>query len=147
MKKPATRRDLLIASIVVLVIAIAAGGSSSVGPRGPVGPQGEQGEPGEPGPRGERGRRGKSAPQPQVATAGSGGGGSVVGDGTWEVGKDIQPGTYRAAGGDGCYWAILNGPPTGDHNNIEENGGFTSNVVVTLSEGQWFETSDCGEWK
>ena len=27
------------------------------------------------------------------------------GDGTFIVGDDIQPGTYKSAGGSGCYWA------------------------------------------
>jgi len=75
-----------------------------------------------------------------------GGGASVIADGTWQVGSDVAPGTYRARGGDSCYWAILDGPPRGDSDNIEENGGFTANVVVTLSDGQWFETNDCGDW-
>jgi hypothetical protein len=29
------------------------------------------------------------------------------GDGMWRIRKDIRPGTYRTAGGRGCYWAIL----------------------------------------
>ena len=49
----------------------------------------------------------------------------MIADGTWQVGADITPGTYRARG---------------DSDNIEENGGFTANVVVTQSDGQ------CGDW-
>ena len=73
-----------------------------------------------PGAREGRAVRGKSAP-------------------TWTLAR-------TGRGGESCYWAILNGPPRGDHGNIEENGSFTANVVVTLSEGQWFETNDCGDW-
>lgn len=29
------------------------------------------------------------------------------GEGTYEVGVDIKPGTYRSPGGTGCYWARL----------------------------------------
>ena len=66
----------------------------------------------------------------------------------WEVGADIAPGTHRAAGGGGCYWEILNGPPDGDNSgDIEENDFGSKNAVVTLSQGQWFNTEDCGEWK
>jgi hypothetical protein len=36
--------------------------------------------------------------------------------------------------------------PTGNNDNIDENGGFTTNVVVTIAEGRWFETRDCGDW-
>lgn len=68
-------------------------------------------------------------------------------DGTWKVGGDVKAGTYRADGGDTCYWAILKGPPSGDNiENILENDVGSSNVVVTLSVGQYFKTSDCGEW-
>ena len=33
---------------------------------------------------------------------------NTVGDGTWTVGTDIEPGTYRAAAdvGSSCYWGI-----------------------------------------
>jgi hypothetical protein len=146
--------------IVVAFIAGAAGASTnsgseaSQGPPGPQGKQGIQGASGEQGTKGSRGSRGKrgtsgrsavSAPAPGTSTTS---GGSTIGDGTWEVGPDVKAGTYRAEGGDTCYYAILNGPPDGDNiENIEENDAGSSNVVVTLSSGQWFETNDCGEWK
>jgi hypothetical protein len=68
-----------------------------------------------------------------------------IGQGTWTVGRDIEPGTYRtreAVVGD-CYWAILaSGTNGGD---IIENdlpsGGFPT---VTLSAGQDFENNGCG---
>ena len=70
-----------------------------------------------------------------------------ISDGTWEVGADVSPGTYRAKGGDACYWAILKGPPSGDNiDNIKENDVGSSNTIVTLSKGQYFQTRDCGDW-
>ena len=67
-----------------------------------------------------------------------------VGPGTWTVGIDIEPGTYRtqeAVLGQ-CYWAILRSGSNGD---IIENdivsGGFPT---VTLSVGQDFEHNRCG---
>ena len=32
-----------------------------------------------------------------------------IADGTFLVGTDLAPGTYRAPGGDGCYWERLRG--------------------------------------
>ncbi|MCW2666355.1 MAG: Uncharacterized protein JWN57_1317, partial [Frankiales bacterium] len=29
---------------------------------------------------------------------------TIEGDGTYLVGEDIKPGTYKSAGGEGCYW-------------------------------------------
>lgn len=66
--------------------------------------------------------------------------------GTWTVGVDMAPGTYRTAeavtSGD-CYWAIT---VTGSNgSDIVENdivsGGFPT---VTVSEGQTFENNRCG---
>jgi hypothetical protein len=68
-----------------------------------------------------------------------------IGQGTWTVGRDIEPGTYRtreAVVGD-CYWAILaSGTNGGDiiENDIP-SGGFPT---VTLSVGQDFENNRCG---
>jgi hypothetical protein len=44
---------------------------------------------------------------------------SSFGNGTGQVGSDITPGVYRAAGGTTCYWAILNSTDTFD---IATNG-------------------------
>jgi hypothetical protein len=68
-----------------------------------------------------------------------------IGQGTWTVGRDIEPGTYRtmqAVTGD-CYWGIYTSGTNGD--DIIENdivtGGFPT---VTLSVGQDFENNRCG---
>lgn len=68
---------------------------------------------------------------------------STFGDGIWQVGKDIQPGLYRAPGGSTCYWAELN---SADRFDISGNGGFGPNQTVQIDTA-WFESSDCGEWK
>ncbi|QDW29980.1 hypothetical protein FFF93_009520 [Arthrobacter sp. KBS0702] len=73
---------------------------------------------------------------------------NAIGDGTWTVGKDIEPGTYRAAGdvGSTCYWGIY---ATGSNgSNIIENdipGG--GRPTVALSAGQDFKSSRCGKWE
>jgi hypothetical protein len=68
-----------------------------------------------------------------------------VGAGTWTVGVDIEPGTYRtdAPVVGQCYWAILAAGSNGRDiiSNDIVNGGFPT---VTLSEGQIFENNRCG---
>jgi hypothetical protein len=88
-----------------------------------------------------------------VAAAGS------FGDGTWLVGTDIQPGTYRADGmvadgnsADWCYWGRLSdltGGSEADDNGIIDNhlGTDPGQVVVEiLPTDVAFETNDCGIW-
>lgn len=73
---------------------------------------------------------------------------NTIGDGTWTVGTDIEPGTSRAAAdvGSSCYWGIY---ATGSNgSNIIDNelpgGGRPS---VALSGGQDFKSSRCGTWE
>jgi hypothetical protein len=83
----------------------------------------------------------------------------VIEDGTWLVGTDIAPGTYRAdgmvAGGssaDWCYWARLSdltGGSEADDNGIIDNhlGTGPGQVLVEiLPTDVAFETKDCGTW-
>lgn len=72
---------------------------------------------------------------------------NTIKEGTWTVGRDISPGTYRTTAevGSRCYWSIT---VTGSNGaDIIENdivsGGFPQ---VVLSEGQTFESSRCGTW-
>jgi hypothetical protein len=71
---------------------------------------------------------------------------NTIAEGSWAVGVDVQPGTYRtkeAVTGD-CYWEI-NSDANGDHivaNDIVTGGRPT----VTLKNGQFFKTARCGEW-
>ncbi|MGM9470832.1 hypothetical protein ACS5PJ_02365 [Pseudarthrobacter sp. YS3] len=73
---------------------------------------------------------------------------NTVSDGTWTVGSDIEPGTYRAAAdvGSSCYWGIYASGSNGS--NIIDNdlpgGGRPS---VALSAGQDFKSSRCGKWE
>jgi hypothetical protein len=71
---------------------------------------------------------------------------TVPGDGTYVVGRDIQPGTYSTSGGLFCYWERLSGL----------SGEFDDVIADDFAEGQGyvtieptdvaFETSDCPEW-
>ena len=73
---------------------------------------------------------------------------NTIGDGTWTVGADIEPGTYRAAAavGSTCYWGIYrSGSNGGDIIENDIPGG--GRPVVTLSPGQDFNSTRCGKWE
>ena len=69
------------------------------------------------------------------------------GDGTYLVGVDIAPGTWRnddSSGG--CYWARLNGF-SGTLDEIEANAFTYDPQIVTISSGdEGFFTEGCGTW-
>lgn len=74
---------------------------------------------------------------PAVATA-------SPGDGTWRVGVDIKPGTYRSSGGDACYWARLYG--FAGNSQIENHVGPGPTVVTIAPTDAGFESYKCGTW-
>jgi hypothetical protein len=71
----------------------------------------------------------------------------TIQEGTWTVGEDIEPGTYKTtqAVNAQCYWSITRTGTNGA--DIIENeivsGGYPR---VTLNTGQDFKTEDCGTW-
>jgi hypothetical protein len=73
---------------------------------------------------------------------------NTIKEGTWTVGKDIVPGDYRTTKEvmDGCSWKITrtgsNGSDYIDYDFFVK-GGFP---MVTLVDGQTFETEGCGNW-
>jgi hypothetical protein len=82
-----------------------------------------------------------AAPPPAAA-------GTTIEDGTWTVGVDVKPGSYRVAvpiSSGMCYWGIYrSGTNQRDIvNNGIESGGRPQ---VTLKAGQDFKSSDCGTW-
>ncbi len=67
-------------------------------------------------------------------------------DGQYIVGTDIAPGVWRAPGGDGCYWARLEGF---SHRiaDIAANDFAPINPTVQILPGdKGFETNECGAW-
>lgn len=73
--------------------------------------------------------------------------GTIPGDGTWLVGDDIQPGTYRAQGeGDRCYWQRLSGLSGESQDRITNYLGSATTTVEISASDVAFETSRCGEW-
>ncbi len=73
---------------------------------------------------------------------------TTIPPGTYAVGEDIEPGRYRSAGGDGCYWATLNNiSGTGDDviaNDLSDGG---PQIVEIGEDVPYFETNDCAVWE
>lgn len=68
------------------------------------------------------------------------------GEGTYLVGSDIQPGTYRSSEGDHCYWTRLSGTG-GTLDEIIANDIATGPTVVTIGPGDFaFDSYGCGTW-
>lgn len=78
--------------------------------------------------------------------------GEIPGDGTYVVGKDIEPGTYRTEGPQGgiitdCYWARLSGT-SGEPDDIIANEVTKGRTTVTIEGGdKAFSTNGCKTWK
>ena len=70
---------------------------------------------------------------------------TTFGDGEYQVGIDIAPGTYRSAGGDGCYWARLKTLATNSY--IDNNNGSGPQVVEIKPSDGAFLTKNCGTWQ
>lgn len=71
-------------------------------------------------------------------------------DGTQQVGPDIPAGTYKTDGQGGagmCYFAIANSSNTSDPNSIVENQNFSGPTRITVSSGQYLETSGGCSWQ
>jgi hypothetical protein len=72
---------------------------------------------------------------------------ATFGDGTYQVGTDIQPGTYRTReGSTGCYYERLSGF-SGELNDIIANNNTDAPAVVTIQPTDaGFTASSCGTW-
>jgi hypothetical protein len=68
------------------------------------------------------------------------------GSGTWIVGTDIAAGTWRAPGGDGCYWERLSGFSGTFDDLVTNDFGPTSPTVTIESGDAGFKSDDCGTW-
>ena len=84
----------------------------------------------------------KPTPEPEQESAKP-----SFGDGTYQVGTDIQPGTYRTReGSPNCYYERLK-DFTGGLNSIIANGNTDDPTVVTIKPTDaGFQSQDCGTW-
>lgn len=67
------------------------------------------------------------------------------GDGTYQVGRHIQPGTYRADGDGTCYWARLSNFSHAGVDGIVTNGNSPTTIEIAPTDAG-FTTSGCGTW-
>jgi hypothetical protein len=65
-------------------------------------------------------------------------------DGTYVVGVDIDPGTWRTGGQHNCYWARLRSLNTNDI--IDNNSSDGPQVVEIAVSDKAFLTKGCGAW-
>lgn len=76
---------------------------------------------------------------------------SSFGDGTYVVGKEVVPSSYKTMGstinGLPCYWARLK-DTSGDFNAIIANGATTGQTTVTINPRDGaFQTTGCNTWQ
>lgn len=71
---------------------------------------------------------------------------SINRDGTYMVGTDIQPGTWRTNGGSGCYWERKANLTGGIGSILDNHLGNGQQLVTILPSDKAFETKRCGGW-
>ncbi|CAM5519515.1 hypothetical protein [Streptomyces abikoensis] len=74
--------------------------------------------------------------------------GALRGSGTYQVGADIKPGTYRSVGNKpGCYWERAK-DSSGDPDAILANDNVVGASYVTVkAEDKIFKTQGCKSWE
>lgn len=76
--------------------------------------------------------------------------GDSFSDGTWRVGSEVKPGTYRVDAKTGCYWERMRGFSGDGLKDIIANGvsGSDGPVTVTIKKTDLgFKSQLCGTWK
>ena len=68
------------------------------------------------------------------------------GDGMYQVGSEVAPGTWRNDGTSGCYWARLSGFSHETYHIITNNFGDEQQIVTVGAGDAGFESSGCGTW-
>jgi len=68
---------------------------------------------------------------------------TVPGDGTFQVGVDIERGLYQSAGRTGCRYTVF-GDANGDDVLLDKT--TPGSASVSLRDGTWFVTRGCAEW-
>ncbi|WP_264033202.1 hypothetical protein [Mycobacterium riyadhense] len=71
---------------------------------------------------------------------------TIPGNGTFRMGVDIQPGTYRSEGGDSCYWERLRGLSGNVADIIANGAGYGPQVVTIAPTDAAFKTQQCAPW-
>ena len=71
---------------------------------------------------------------------------TTFGDGTYIVGVDIQPGTYRNEGAGSCYWERLSGFGGAIDDIISNDNNDAIAIVAIATSDAGFSASRCGTW-
>jgi hypothetical protein len=75
---------------------------------------------------------------------------TIPGSGTFAIGSEKEPGTYKTAGpadGDSsCYYAVLTSPTGEGVDNIIDNNNISGQGLVSLKAGQFFQSNGCEDW-
>ena len=71
---------------------------------------------------------------------------TVPGDGTFIVGEDIEPGTYKSKGQDGCYWERLSGLGGGIDDIIANDNASGLVSVEVLPSDRALQLSGCADF-
>ena len=70
---------------------------------------------------------------------------AIEGDGTWEVGSDVEPGVYVAEGGEGCEWQRIS-EVGANYVQVEARGFLARPVVEIMAGDEQFKSEKCGAW-
>lgn len=68
----------------------------------------------------------------------------AISDGTYQVGRDINPGTFRTSGGSHCYYEVDSDP---NGNSIISNNLSSGPMIVSVSVGQYLQLNGGCEWR
>ena len=68
------------------------------------------------------------------------------GEGMYITGVDFEPGTYRASGGDRCYWERLKGFGATFDEVIANGYGKSAGLVTIDASDAGFKSAECGTW-
>jgi hypothetical protein len=69
---------------------------------------------------------------------------STIPDGVWRYGRDYEAGTYRARGGEGCFWATLR--DANPSHVIDYDVSVRHPTVRLGPDTPFFKTLYCGRW-
>lgn len=87
-----------------------------------------------------------TAQAPAAAPGAAASGTTIAGDGTYLVGTDIKPGTYRSNNNeDDCYWARLSST-SGSDDIIANSLGKGTRIVTIDEDDKAFTTERCNQW-
>jgi hypothetical protein len=72
---------------------------------------------------------------------------STFGDGTHQVGTDVQPGTYRTRqGSSGCYWERLSALGGSESDVLASDQSDAPEIVTIEPTDKGFRSDSCGTW-